>query len=378
MPRGTRVAGPPGLRPPHLALVDPPLQPDVMRRPLPDILPIDWPAGAAEPTPSSCRSLDRAVAALRDGGLVAIPTETVYGLAADALDSDAVERIFRAKGRPASNPLIVHVCDAAMARSLAASWPAAAEAIATQLWPGPVTVVVQRGREVPHVVTAGGATVALRCPDHPIARRLIALFGRPLAAPSANRSERVSPTTAHHVLEGLGNRIDLILDGGPCRQGIESTVVDCTVNPPRILRPGPVSRERLEEVIGGPVEWPAPASTRDAEPARSPGMLARHYAPRTPLEMPPEPLERLAELVGAGRRVGWLTLRGDDPRARALAASCHLVVVPMPAEPDAFARHLYATLHALDQRGLERIVVDPPPDTESWRAVRDRLLRACG
>jgi len=207
------------------------------------------------------------------------------------------------------------------------------------------------------------------------ARRLIAESGIPLAAPSANRSEAVSPTTAHHVLESLGNRIDLILDGGPCTKGIESTVIDCTASPPRILRPGPLSRAELEAVVGGAVGWPEPAAAHG--PARSPGQQARHYAPKTPLEMAPDASRRVAALVGEARRIGWLTSRTDDPEVRRLAAASRdLVIVPMPADAEGFAARLYATLHALDQRQLDRIVVDEPPDTEAWRAVRDRLSRA--
>ena len=347
-----------------------------MARPLPDVLRIEWPAGAATPPPATEQALDRAVAILRRGGLVAIPTETVYGLAADAFDAEAVAGIFRAKGRPASNPLIVHVADVAMARELAAGWPAAAEAVAAALWPGPVTMVVPRGPRVPDIVTAGGPTVAVRCPDHRLARRLIAKSGVPLAAPSANRSEGLSPTTAHHVLESLGNRVELILDGGACRRGIESTVIDCTVTPPRILRPGPLARGQLEEAVGGAVAWPEPAADGGTAPARSPGQSTRHYAPRTRLELPADAVHRVAELVGEGRRIGWLTRRSAEPEVRALAASRDLVIVPMPDDPGEFAARLYATLHALDQRGLDVIVAEPPGDDEAWRAVRDRLTRA--
>jgi len=349
-----------------------------MARTLPDILRCDWPVEAEAPPPATARALERAAAILRRGGLVAIPTETVYGLAADALDEEAVAGIFRAKGRPASNPLIVHVSDVAMARSLAASWPAAAAAITARLWPGPVTVVVPRGPRIPDIVTAGGPTVALRCPDHRLARRLIEVAGTPLAAPSANRSEAVSPTTAHHVLAGLGDKVGLILDGGPCGRGIESTVVDCTTTPPRILRPGPLTREKLETVVGGPVEWPAPAAagSASAAAARSPGQQARHYAPRTPLEMAGDGTRRAGDLLDAGHRVGLVTTRSDDPAIRALAARRELLVVPMPADPDAYARMLYATLHALDQRDLDAIVVEEPPATEPWKAVHDRLRRA--
>jgi L-threonylcarbamoyladenylate synthase len=346
-----------------------------MARPLPPILRCPWPAGAVDPPAGVAEPLARAIEVLEGGGLVAIPTETVYGLAADALDDEAVAGIFRAKGRPSTNPIIVHVADRAMARSLAASWPATAEAVAARFWPGPVTVVVPRGPRIPDIVTAGGDTVALRCPAHPLARRLIAESGMPLAAPSANRSEAVSPTTAHHVLEGLGNRVDLILDGGPCAKGIESTVIDCTTSPPRILRPGPLSRAELEAAVGGPVVWPEPAATDG--PTRSPGQQARHYAPRTTLEVRSDASERVATLVRDGRRVGWLTARTDDPEVRHLASSSReLLIVPMPADAEGFAARLYATLHALDQRQLHCIVVDEPPDADAWRAVRDRLHRA--
>lgn len=349
-----------------------------MARPLPDVVRCEWPADAPDPPPATLAALDRAAVVLRRGGLVALPTETVYGLAADALDEFAVDGIFRAKGRPAANPLIVHVADGTMARTLAASWPAAADTLTRTLWPGPLTVVVPRGDAVPEIVTAGGPTVALRCPAHRLARLLIARSGIPLAAPSANRSERVSPTTALHVLEALGPRIDLILDGGPCAEGIESTVVDCTVTPPRILRPGPVSRQRLEDVLGAPVLDPAAAADAAATGvARSPGAQARHYAPRTRLDLRADAAAHVAVLLGQGRRVGWLTTRGGEPAVRALAASSRdLVIVPMPDDPRAFAAALYAALHALDQRNLDRIVADDPPVTEAWQAIRDRLTRA--
>ncbi|MBM4010144.1 MAG: threonylcarbamoyl-AMP synthase [Planctomycetes bacterium] len=345
-----------------------------MVRPLPPILRAVWPAGAVDPPPDAQAAIDRAVEVLGRGGLVAIPTETVYGLAADALDAEAVAGIFRAKGRPATNPIIVHVADVAMARELAAAWPPAAAAIAARFWPGPVTVVVPRGPRIPDIVTAGGPTVALRCPDHRLARRLIAAAGVPLAAPSANRSEAVSPTTPHHVLESLGNRIDLILDGGPCRAGIESTVIDCTVSPPRILRPGPLSQAAIEAAVGESVARPEAAGS--AGPARSPGQQPRHYAPRTPLDLRGDAAAHVAALLESGKRVGWLTSRTDDSEVRRLAASRSLVIVPMPAGSAEFASRLYATLHALDQRQLDRIVVDEPPVDEDWRAVRDRLTRA--
>ncbi|MEI6240768.1 MAG: L-threonylcarbamoyladenylate synthase [Planctomycetia bacterium] len=345
-----------------------------MPRPLPDVLPFRWPEGAASPPPATLSAIDRAIEVLAGGGLVAVPTETVYGLAAIATDAVAVERIFAAKGRPATNPLIVHVADVAMARSLAAIWPDAADRVATALWPGPITVVVPRGPRIPDVVTAGGSTVALRCPAHRLTRLLIEKLGAPLAAPSANRSLAVSPTTAAHVLDSLGNRVDLILDGGPCARGIESTVVDCTADPPLVLRPGPVTIAQLEQAIAAPVT--AHHAAPHPGPAKSPGQLARHYAPQTPLELPTHPADRVAALLAAGKRVGWLTATADAPDTRRLASSRDLVIVPMPADPDAYAAMLYAALHALDKRDLAVIVVDLPADTEAWRAVRDRLTRA--
>lgn len=341
---------------------------------LPDTLAVPWPPGSASPPAATDAALDRAAAVLRAGGLVAIPTETVYGLAALALSETAVERIFLAKGRSSTNPLIVHVDGIEMARDLAAHWPAAAERIARACWPGPVTVVVPKASHVPDRVTAGGPTVAIRCPDHPIARALISRLGEPLAAPSANRSLGLSPTTAAHVLESLGARVDLILDAGPCRRGIESTVVDCTRSPPEILRPGPLSAEVVAAALGDAVST-APIESPPG-PARSPGRSTRHYAPRTPLETSPDPAGRVTELLRAGKRVGWLTTRATDPRTRRIAASAEVVVVPMPEDPAAHATMLYAVLHAIDKRSLDVIVVDEPPSGDAWRAIHDRLTRA--
>lgn len=345
-----------------------------MARPLPDILRIDWTPGA-EPSAAVLAAVDRAATILREGGLVAIPTETVYGLAANALDPEAVAGIFRAKKRPASNPLIVHVADEAAARRLAGAWPTSAATLAAAVWPGPVTLVVPKASSVPEIVTAGGPTVAVRCPAHPVARLVIERAGIPLAAPSANRSEAVSPTTAQHVLTSLGNRIDLILDAGSCDRGIESTVIDCTVTPPRILRPGPLTRGSIESALGGPVDWPEPGGGNRPAIERSPGQGRRHYAPTTPVELPIDPVGRVSEYLAAGKRVGWLVLTTLEA-ARGLAASRELVAVPMPPEPEAYARQLYATLHALDQRQLDRIIVDWPPDDSAWAAVRDRLARS--
>lgn len=343
---------------------------------MPDVLPVHWPPGTTTPPAATLAALDRAVTVLRDGGLVAIPTETVYGLAGLALADVAVERIFLAKGRATTNPLIVHVDGIAMARTLASEWPDAAERIARACWPGPTTVVVPKAPSVPDAVTASGPTVAIRCPDQPITRLLITRLGQPLAAPSANRSLRLSPTTAAHVLEGLGARVDLILDAGPCGRGIESTVVDCTVSPPTILRPGPLTASALAAVVGAAPEGLGSAPPPAEGPARAPGQATRHYAPRTPLEVSASAADRVEALLAEGRRVGWLTTRGADARTRRIARSPEVVVVPLPDDPDAQGSILYAMLHAVDKRSLDVIVVDAPPETDAWHAIRDRLTRA--
>jgi L-threonylcarbamoyladenylate synthase len=309
----------------------------------------------------------RAAAVLRGGGLVAFPTETVYGLGALALDADAVRRIFAAKGRPANNPLIVHVAEIAEAVAIAAEWPDAAERLARRFWPGPLTLIVLRGGAVPDVTTAGGLTVAIRVPAHPVALALLRAVGAPVAAPSANRSSELSPTRADHVLRGLHGRIDLVLDGGPTTAGIESTVLDLTMSPPRLLRPGLIGPAELEAVVG-PISRHAALNVGEALP--SPGMLPRHYAPRTPMECSADGRARVAELLRAGARIGWLTWT-----APGLAAT-GLVAQRMPADPAGYAAHLYAALHTLDDAGVDRIIVDMPPEAEAWLAVRDRLGRA--
>jgi L-threonylcarbamoyladenylate synthase len=365
----------------------------VNRPSLPRLARVDWPAEAAHPSAATAAAIATAAELLTNGQLVAIPTETVYGLAANALDPDAVALIYRAKGRPPSNPLIVHVADTAMARQLAADWPEAAERATAACWPGPLTVVVKKSADVPDIVTAGGPTVALRCPAHHLTRQLIERAGCPLAAPSANRSEAISPTTAQHVLEGLGNRVSLILDAGSCEHGLESTVLDCTVVPPRILRPGPLSAEHLAAALGAEVTLAAlpeasgpgePAIETDGTPreadtaARSPGQQRRHYAPQTPLELlaADAAAERVSNRLAAGERVGWLCRSPDDATVHRLAASPALVVVPMPNDPAAYGRMLYASLHALDHRELDRLVADAVPTDQAWAAIADRLSRA--
>lgn len=313
--------------------------------------------------------LARAAAILRRGGLVAFPTETVYGLGANALDAVAVGRIFAAKQRPPTNPVIVHAADAAGVRAVVAAWPEMAELLAARFWPGPLTLVLPKRAAVPDTVTAGGPTVAVRVPAHPVALALLRECGLPIAAPSANRATQLSPTTAAHVLRSLDGRIDLLLDGGPTPGGVESTVLDLS-GPPRLLRPGLVSPTALEEVIG-PVARPSAIAT-EAGPLPSPGMMPRHYAPRTTLEcVAVGGAARVGELCRVGLRVGWLALAGE-----ALLDVPGLRVTVMPADPAGYAASLYAALHALDDADSDRIVVTLPPQGDDWLMIHDRLCRA--
>lgn len=309
----------------------------------------------ANPDPAA---ISRAAGLLRAGHLVAFPTETVYGLGANALDPAAVRGIFAAKGRPASNPLIVHVAEPTQVANVAAGWPQTAAVLAARFWPGPLTLVVPKKPGVPDEVTAGGPTVAVRCPNHPVARALLAEADVPLAAPSANRSTELSPTQAGHVLKGLGGRIDLILDGGRCPGGIESTVVDVTGTVVRLLRPGLITVPMLEEVVR-PVEVGANAEGV----ARSPGQMAKHYSPRTRLKLVDgkDLVDDEYEVRMAGLKAGVLSLFGPGAR---------------PTEPNEYAAGLYARLHDMDVRGFDVILVEMPPDTPEWAAVRDRLKRA--
>lgn len=308
----------------------------------------------------------RAAEVIRAGGLVAFPTETVYGLGANAVDSAAVARIFQAKGRPATNPVIVHVSDASDILNVAASWPETAVKLAARFWPGPLTLVVPRSDRVPSIVTAGGPTVAVRCPDHAVARALIRAAGVPVAAPSANRSTELSPTRAEHVLKGLNGLIDLLLDGGPCASGIESTVVDVTGEVPRILRPGPITVPMLEEVCG-PVE----SGATSGGVARSPGQMVKHYSPRTPVVLA-QTTKQAFHFRGEGETSGLRVLilgfgvpREPNPEYRTMAA-----------DPERYSAEMYAVLHGVDEAGWDRVVIEVPPDTPEWAAVRDRLLRA--
>jgi L-threonylcarbamoyladenylate synthase len=327
-----------------------------------------------DPAAPSADAIAEAARVLRRGGLVAFPTETVYGLGANALDAAAVARIFAAKGRPANNPLIVHVANAAQVPQIAADWPELAARLAERFWPGPLTLVLPKRDTVPDVVTAKGPTVAVRVPAHPVAQALLRAAALPIAAPSANRSTELSPTRAEHVLRGLDGRIEMLLDGGPTSGGIESTVLDLTATPPRLLRPGPIGIAELETEIG-PLSHDRSlmvAAQNDPRPLRSPGMLPRHYAPRTPLECVEagREAERLASLVSEKGRIGWVTFADSG------TAPSGVLMHVMLSDPADYAAQLYAVLHELDAAGLDRIVVTLPPDTDDWLAVRDRLRRA--
>lgn len=319
----------------------------------------------------------QAAAVLRAGGLVALPTETVYGLAANALDAAAVQKIFAAKGRPSHNPIIVHVASAEMARACVGAWTKPAEDCARSFWPGPLTVVLPRAPQIPEVVTAGGATVGIRWPEHPLMQAVIRECGFPLAAPSANRSNQLSPTTAEHVHKDLGGKIPLIIDGGPSRVGIESTVIDLTAPPYRVLRAGMIHEESLRAVLGKAAVsagHPAPAGPG---PLRSPGLLSKHYSPRAKLLVLSweDDAGLRAQLAGQGLPAAqtWVVAHQRVPRESGLAGVC-----VMPHDAKAYARALYAELHRGDEAAPVAIVVEAPPDLPEWQGIRDRLARAGG
>ena len=313
-------------------------------------------------------AIDQAVQLLRAGRLVAFPTETVYGLGADATNPTAVRRVFAAKGRPATNPLIVHVADRDAARRYTAGWSDVAETLAAVWWPGPLTLVLPKHPSIVDDATARLPSVGVRVPDHPLALDLLRAFGGAVAAPSANRSNRVSPTTAQHVRDELGDAVDLVLDGGPCAVGIESTVLDLTGDVPTILRPGGVSRRQLEFILGTVEERGVVTSVTMS--ASSPGQHETHYAPLTPA-------------VRFETSQGGLVHTHTDERANGIVALSPLRVfmksgpiIAMPNDPPAYARHLYAVLRELDGMSLHTIYIEMPPDRPEWAAVRDRVRRA--
>lgn len=316
------------------------------------------------------QAVERAVALLKKGELVVLPTETVYGLAADGLNASAVSRIFEVKGRPGHNPIILHVAGYDMARRFAAEWNDAAEKLAKSFWPGPLTIVLPRAAQVPDAVTAGGETVGIRWSNHPFVQAVIQRAGMPLAAPSANLSNQVSPTNAGHVRKQIGDKIPLIIDGGPCQVGIESTVVDASVTPPRLLRPGMIHQESLMAVVGE-----IQTTVKNEGKLKSPGQLAKHYSPRASLKI--------------------LEWRDDEHLARQLnefgveLSDVHVIShsrIPLklpdaqlsviPHDPEAYARALYAEWHRCDETGARLIVMESLPETSEWQGIRDRLERA--
>jgi L-threonylcarbamoyladenylate synthase len=323
--------------------------------------------------PPPAPDLDLAVELLKRGRLVAFPTETVYGLGADATRSDAVGKIFSAKGRPTTNPLIVHVPDARVARRYVRIWTENAQKLSEAFWPGPLTLVLPKSDAIAAEVTAGLSSLGLRAPNHPLALELLKKFDGPVAAPSANRANRVSPTTAQHVLEELGDAVDLVLDGGPCRVGIESTVLDLTTDPPAVLRPGGVTSQQIERVIG-PVRFVADKMV-EAEPAPSPGMGSVHYAPVIPAwrftsDQRPRVVKWLDEHPSS--RAAALLIGSGFPAATSLTGR----VIVMAETPLEYARLLYSALRDADRPPATDILIELPPDKPEWAAIHDRLRRA--
>jgi L-threonylcarbamoyladenylate synthase len=303
----------------------------------------------------------RAAEVLKRGGLVGFPTETVYGLGADASSKEAVERLYAAKRRPADHPVIVHFADAKAAFQWARDVPEGAQKLAAAYWPGPLTMILKRSPQAGGFVTGGQDTVGLRVPAHPVARELLKAFGGGIAAPSANRFGQVSPTTATHVKQDLGTDVELVLDGGPSEVGIESTIVDLSGEAPVLLRPGRISRPELEKALGTLVQ------EKRADSPRHSGGLERHYAPKTPARLvPPHELDR--EIARLKDKVAVLAFSRPDERVE--------YWLRMPREPLGYAQKLYAALRELDEAGCESILIETPPDAPEWAGVRDRLMRA--
>jgi L-threonylcarbamoyladenylate synthase len=320
--------------------------------------------------PASPENIDRAASLLREGQLISFPTETVYGLGADARNREAVARLFAAKRRPVEHPLIVHLADAAALGRWARAVPAGAQTLADAFWPGPLTLILPRAAGVPDTVTGGQDSVGLRVPGHPVAHALLerfeALGGDGVAAPSANRFGRVSATTAQHVAEDFGAELALILDGGACRHGIESTIVAFTRAEPELLRVGAIDVEALARVLGR-----EPGRAGSGAP-RAPGTLATHYAPRTPARLFRHE-ELLSALAGMGRSTGHIAVLAHSVAQPPLFEGTWF---DAPAHGAAYAHELYANLRALDARAADEIWIEAPPDGPEWSAVHDRLRRA--
>jgi len=305
----------------------------------------------------------RAAEILKRGGLVAFPTETVYGLGADASSKAAVTRLYAAKRRPLDHPVIVHFADADLAFSWARDVPQAAKKLAAKFWPGPLTVILKKSARAGNFVTGGQDSVGVRVPSHPVAQELLRAFGGGIAAPSANRFGQVSPTTAAHVREDLGKDVELVLDGGPSEVGIESTIVDLSSGDPVVLRPGRISAAELEGALGSPV------LARQSDSPRHSGGLERHYAPRTPARLvPTHELDK--EIARLKDKIAVLAFSRPDERVD--------YWLRMPREPQAYAQKLYAALRELDSARCEMILIEAPPESPEWAGVRDRLVRATG
>jgi L-threonylcarbamoyladenylate synthase len=330
-----------------------------------------------------CTDVVRAAGILRDGGLVAFGTETVYGLGANALDERAVARVFEAKNRPHFDPLIVHIADRKWLGRLAEQLSPDANLLADEFWPGPLTMVLPKKEIVPDLVTSGLPSVAIRMPSHPLALELLTKVDLPIAAPSANPFGQISPTTAQHVLDNLGHRIDLILDGGPCDVGVESTVVLMTEERPQVLRHGGVTQEQIEAVVG-PVdvhcddEFPKPETSGNSSEARpagvvAPGMLSQHYSPTTPLalvhDVTPESL--------TGRRVGLLRFSETDEQPLVAKNLEKVEILTSDGNLQTAAATFFAALRRLDAAGLDLILAESFPEEGLGRALNDRLNRAC-
>jgi len=291
----------------------------------------------------------RAVEILRSGGVVGLPTETVYGLGADASNPSAVERIFRIKGRPADHPLIVHVADLEHARLWSKKWTTHAQVLADAFWPGPLTLILERAPHVIDQITGGRDSVAIRCPSHTLMQRVLVALDGGVAAPSANRFGKVSPTTAQHVMDDVGLEVDYVLDGGPCDIGVESTIVDCTVDPPQVLRPGGISEAQIVDVLG--------AVATASGPSRAPGMMLSHYAPDC-------------------RVHAVETLREAEEEREVLSGSGSVVILDATTDPDRFASSMYAQLRECDRMGVHDVIVVLPADRGIGRAIRDRIFKA--
>jgi L-threonylcarbamoyladenylate synthase len=323
--------------------------------------------------PDQQSNIDAAATLLLNGGVVALPTETVYGLAADATNEQAVKRIFEIKGRPADHQLILHIANEAALDYWASEVPDTARLLARQFWPGPLTLILPRSPRVSSCVTGGQETVGLRIPDHPVTLAVLRAMGphAAVAAPSANRYGRISPTTAEHVREELGDRVDMIVDGGSCNVGLESTIVSCIGDRVAILRPGGIPVSAIENVLQHKVD----VVEGNQEKIRVSGSLLSHYAPATPLELAPHESfwQRASELEAQGKRLATVEWSAPD---EVHSGHPNIVRNAMPANPAAYGHLLYATLRRLDHAGYDCLLVEAPPQTQDWLAVTDRLKRA--